>query len=168
MSRRIYIVGSLRDEEVPDLTRRLRAAGHEVFDDWFSAGPIADDSWQRHQQAQGFSFREALRGPAAQNVLAFDDRWLKWADTVVMVGAGKSRGVELGVSVGRGKDAFILLSEEPSRWDVMYAYAKDVVYTVDDLIEAMKPRHLQKLETIAIQEGWNVIPSLAGGGRAAN
>lgn len=137
--RKIYLVGSLRDEDTPGLAIRLREDGHEVFDEWFSAGPIADDSWQKHQTAKGVSFREALRGPAAQHVLAFDDAWLLWADTVVMVGPGKSRGIELGVSIGRGKEGFIYLPDgEPERWDVMYGYARDVVFTEADLRTALK------------------------------
>lgn len=138
LSRKIYIIGSLRDPHVPELALVLRAAGHEVFDEWVSAGPIADDSWQKHQTAKGVSYREALRGPAATHVWEFDDKWLRWADTVVMVGAGKSRGIELGVSIGRGAEGYIYLPEgEPERWDVMYRYAKDVVYTVEDLVDVL-------------------------------
>lgn len=139
MSRRIYLIGSLRDPELPALGIRLREAGHEVFDEWFSAGEKADDAWQAHQTAKGVSFREALRQPAATHIWEFDDKWLQWADTVVMVGAGKSRGIELGVCIGRGAEGFIYLPDgEPPRWDVMYRYATDVVYTVEELLVALE------------------------------
>jgi hypothetical protein len=137
VARRIYIIGSLRDPVVVALAMRLRAAGHEVYDDWFSAGPEADDAWQRHQTEKGVSYREALKGPHAACVLEDDSKWLMWADTVVMVGSGRSRGIEFGWRTGQGADGFILLAGEPARWDVMYAYAKDVVYTVDELVEAL-------------------------------
>lgn len=136
--RHIYIIGSLRDPHVQALAETLRQHGHEVFDEWFSAGPRADDSWQDHQQFKGVPFRDALRGPAAENIFAFDIKWLKWADTVVMVGQGKSRGIELGWAIANGAQGFVLLPEEPERWDVMLRFATDVVYTTSALIDAMK------------------------------
>ena len=40
---KIYTIGSLRNEKVPLIANALRDAGHEVFDDWYGAGPEADD-----------------------------------------------------------------------------------------------------------------------------
>ena len=139
--RRIYIIGSLRDPEVVGLALRLRDAGYEVYDDWYSAGPEADDAWQRHQSAKDVSFKEALQGPHAQCVIDDDAKWLMWANTVIMVGSGKSRGIELGWRVGQGAQGFILLSEEPLRWDVMYGLGGTrVVYSVDELLTALEAR----------------------------
>lgn len=136
--RRVYLVGSLRDERIPEIAETLRGYGHEVFDEWFSAGPTADDSWQYHQEYKGLTYAEALRGPAAQHVFEFDKKWLDWCDTVVMIGKGTSRGIEMGYAIGRGAEGFALLDEPPSRWDLMLAFTKDVVYTVDDLVAALR------------------------------
>ena len=137
--RRIYIIGSLRDPDVVYLALRLREAGHDVYDDWYSAGPEADDAWQRHQSAKGVSFKDAIQGPHAQCVIDDDSKWLMWADTVVMVGSGRSRGMELGWRVGQGAQGFILLHEEPPRWDVMYGLGGTrVVYSLGELLAALE------------------------------
>ena len=70
----IYLIGSLRNEEVPKLARRLREALNvEVFDDWFSPGPKADDFWRldeiRHSQPQRCrkrAMRQAIRRSATR------------------------------------------------------------------------------------------------------
>ena len=40
---RLYVIGSLRNPAVPQVAKRLREAGFLVFDDWYAAGPEADD-----------------------------------------------------------------------------------------------------------------------------
>lgn len=93
----IYLIGSLRNPEVPRIAEKLRAEGHIVFDAWYSAGALADDSWRDHEKFMGHSFIEALRGPAATHVFGFDKKFLTQADTVVLVlPAGKSGHLELG------------------------------------------------------------------------
>ena len=66
MSKVIYLIGSLRNPEVPVLGRRLREVGFDVFDDWFAAGPIADDSWQDYEKGRGRSYNDALKSFAVQ------------------------------------------------------------------------------------------------------
>ena len=36
----IYIIGSLRNKNIPLIGNKLREAGFEVFDDWFSPGRL--------------------------------------------------------------------------------------------------------------------------------
>ena len=133
------MVGSLRLPRVAEVARILRADGHTVFDDWFSAGPIADDSWQDYEQSRGRSYVEALHAPAAKHVFAFDYRWLNWADSVVAVlPAGKSAYGELGWARGAGKRTYALVEEEPERWDVMLQFAETIVGSLDELLRAMK------------------------------
>jgi hypothetical protein len=129
----IYLIGSLRNPQVPLIANELRAAGHEVFDDWYSAGPEADDKWRDYERGRGRTFQEALSGHAARNVFAFDHRHLERADAVVLVlPAGKSGHLELGWSLGKGKPGFVLL-DSPDRWDVMYQFATKVVTSVEEL-----------------------------------
>lgn len=129
----IYLIGSLRNTEVPRIAEKLRKEGHEVFDDWFAAGPEADDKWRDYEKGRGRSYLEALTGHAARNVFAFDYRHLTTADCVVLVlPAGKSGHLELGWALGQGKCGYILL-DNPDRWDVMYQFADGVFDTFDGL-----------------------------------
>ena len=134
MSRRIYVIGSLRNPNIPKFAKRLRDRGHYVFDDWFSAGEHADDSWRDYEKARGRSYAEALNSAPAINVFRFDEKNLHGCDTVVLLmPAGKSGHLELGYSIGRGAEGFILFDGEPERWDVMYRFCKGVYFNEHDL-----------------------------------
>ena len=68
----LYLIGSLRNPEIPLIGVRLRSLGYDVFDDWAAAGPIADDSWRDYEIARGHSYSQALQGWAARHVFEFD------------------------------------------------------------------------------------------------
>jgi hypothetical protein len=135
---KVYLIGSLRNPEVPKLGEVLRGRGFDCFDDWYAAGPEADDYWQRYEQAKGHTFAQALAGKAAQNVFTFDKRNLDASDAGVLVlPAGKSGHLELGYLIGRGRPGFILMQGEPERYDVMYNFASGVFTDVADLVKAL-------------------------------
>jgi len=138
----VYLIGSLRNPRVPEIARQLREVGFDVFDDWYAAGPEADDWWQRYEKARGKTYAEALEGYPAWHVFHYDKEHLDRADAaVLMMPAGKSGHLELGYAIGQNKPTFILLPEEPgpdSRWDVMYRFSNKVVYDVTALVEALK------------------------------
>lgn len=128
--RSIYLIGSLRNPEVPKVAEKLRIAGFEVFDDWYAAGPEADDCWQRYETARGRSYAEALHGYAAKHVYEFDKYHLDRCDmAVLLLPAGKSGHLELGYVAGLGKPTFIYLDKTPERYDVMYQFASGGVHT---------------------------------------
>jgi len=130
----IYLIGSLRNPEVPKIAEQLRFYGHEVFDQWYGAGPNADDCWQEYCKNKGMNFKEALADHGAQHVYQFDRTYLTRADTVVLVlPAGKSGHLELGWALGQGKKGYILLNGEPDRYDVMYNFATGVFCSLDEL-----------------------------------
>lgn len=134
LSNSVYIIGSLRNPEVKKVAEFLRAKGYEVFDDWYAAGPEADDHWKAYEESRGRSYAEALQGRAATQVFQYDKSNLDRCDYAVLVlPAGKSGHLELGYFVGRGKLAFILLPEGNDRWDVMYRFATAVVPNVEAL-----------------------------------
>lgn len=137
--RNVYLIGSLRNEKIPQTAEVLRQAGHSVFDDWFAAGPEADDYWQRYEKRKGNSLPEALNGYAANHVFEFDKLHLDRCDTSILVlPAGRSGHLELGYSRGRGKDCAILLEEEPDRYDVMYRFANlGVFFNIKDLLNGL-------------------------------
>jgi hypothetical protein len=136
----IYLIGSLRNPKVPETSAKLRAAGHDVFDDWFAAGPEADDYWQQYEQHKGNTYPQALAGYAANHVFEFDKFHLNRCDaTVLLLPAGKSGHLELGYSIGAGKKGYILFDDTmPERWDVMYRFSNGVFFKVDELIAELK------------------------------
>lgn len=132
---KIYLIGSLRNKQIPSIGSSLRDAGFETFDDWYAAGPEADDKWRDYEKARGRTFVQALNfGEAAHHVFQFDKRHLDKADAAVLVcPAGKSAFLELGYMIGRGKPGYILL-DDPDRWDVMFLFANGVYTQLDHLI----------------------------------
>lgn len=136
----VYLIGSLRNPLVPEVAKAIReATNDEVFDDWYAAGPEADDYWRDYERGRGHSYSDALRGFAAKHVFDFDKFHLDRADVgVLMLPAGKSGHLELGYLSGRGASTYILLDKEPERFDVMYQFANRGVYTtLDDLLKEM-------------------------------
>lgn len=124
---KIYLVGSLRNERIPEIAELLREDGHDVFDDWYGAGPKADDHWREYEIGRGRPYAEAILGKAAQNIMNFDRTNILASDTVILVlPAGKSGHMELGLAIGAGKKTHILLDKDYDRWDVMYALADGV------------------------------------------
>jgi len=53
--------------------------------------------------------------------------------------AGKSGHMELGYMIGQGKPCFVYFDKEPERWDVMYQFAKEVCFSMEELkLELLK------------------------------
>lgn len=112
-----------------------------MFDDWFAAGPIADDSWKEYEQNRGHTYIEALNNYAAKHVFSFDKHHLDRVDAGILVyPAGKSAHLEMGYLAGQGKPTYILFDGDPEldRWDVMLQFATGGVYfSLEKLIEAL-------------------------------
>ncbi len=149
---KVYLIGSLRNPEVPLLAQRLRDAGiRDVFDDWHAAGPEADDHWMVYEKARGHNFVEALDGHSAEHVYQYDKSHLDTSDAVVLVmPAGKSGHLEFGYCIGRGIAGYILMDKEPERFDVMYRFADMVTTSEQTLIAEL--RNLQ--DNIDAAEGF--------------
>ena len=77
MQKTIYLIGSLRNPQVPLLGAELRKQGFDVFDDWYAAGPEADDKWREYEEDRGRTYPQALTGYAAQHTFEFDLQPLK-------------------------------------------------------------------------------------------
>ena len=139
----IYLIGSLRNPEIPHIGIKLRDAGFDVFDDWWSASPDADDWWQEHETLKGSTYREALYGPHAISVFEFDRKYLYQADIAVLVmPAGRSGHIEYGHMTGHNKPCYVLFTGEPDRYDVMYRFGTDIAFSVTELIEVLQRNHL--------------------------
>ena len=135
----IYLIGSLRNPEIPNIANKLRKYGIDVFDSWYAAGPIADDCWRDYEKGKGLSYLEALKHYAAQHVFCFDKKYLdQCSGAILATPAGKSGHLELGYMIGQGKPGYILMHEEPERFDVMYNFATAVFYSIDKLVAAIQ------------------------------
>lgn len=152
---KLYLVGSLRNAEIPNIATALRARGYEVFDDWYAAGPEADDCWKKYEQERGHDYVAALEGHAARHVFEFDKKYLDACDAVVLVlPAGKSGHLEFGYCIGQGKPGVILV-DSPDRWDVMYQFATNVVTNMEALGAA-----LWRIQFPNRQNGWEPLQEL--------
>ncbi len=138
----IYLIGSLRNPEVPLIANKLRDAGHSVFDDWYAAGPEADDKWRDYEKLRGHSYSEALNGFAANHVFQFDKFHIDRCDTAVLVlPTGRSGHLELGYCLGAGKPGYIL-HDDPERWDVMYRFATGIFTKFEQLASVLDERRM--------------------------
>lgn len=134
----VYIIGSLRNPQVPLIGKQLREKGVDVFDDWYGAGPEADDKWKEYEHLRGRTYKEALTGWAANQVFNFDKTHLDRCDAAILVyPAGRSGHLEFGYAMGRGKLGFILI-DDPERWDVMVLFATvnggKAVFSTEELL----------------------------------
>lgn len=138
MTDEIYLIGSLRNENIPEVAGTLRSYGVNVFDSWYAAGPEADDCWRDYETQKGCSYREALEGYAAENTFNFDLKHLKrCAGAVLVMPAGKSAHLELGFIRGLGKPGWIYFDETPERFDVMHRFATRVYFDLEALASAI-------------------------------
>lgn len=135
----LYLIGSLRNPDIPALGNKIRDLGIDVFDDWHGAGPHADDEWKRYEEERGHDYIEGLQGLAARHVFEFDKYHLDRCDIgVLAMPAGKSGHLEIGYLAGQGKPTFVLLEEGIDRWDVMYQFMTGVAQTEEELYELLK------------------------------
>jgi hypothetical protein len=134
----IYVIGSLRNPEIPTIGNAIRQLGYDAFDDWHAAGPTADDEWMRYEKSRNHSYSEALAGHAAVHVFSFDKSHLDRCDAALLaLPGGKSAHLELGYMIGSGKMGFVIFDKEPERWDVMYQFAHGVFSCLPDFLTAL-------------------------------
>ena len=135
----LYLIGSLRNERIPKLAQKLREENvhTEVFDDWYAAGPEADDCWKAYEKDKGISYREALGGWAARHVFDFDKFHLdRCTHALLVLPAGKSGHMELMYATyGVGAQTAILLDPEDVRWDVMYQFIPTILNNDKEITE---------------------------------
>jgi hypothetical protein len=144
----IYLIGSLRNPEIPYIGNRLRALGFEVFDDWFAGGKIADDEWQAYETVRENSYQTALNGYAAKHVFDFDYYHLNRATIgLLILPGGKSSHLELGYMLGQGKPGYVLFDQVPDRYDVMYKFATGVFFNPEEMYGTLTAKHLQTKTT---------------------
>lgn len=138
--KKIYIIGALKNENITKIASSLRPK-YDVFDQWITPGPEADHFLFQYAKQRGWNYKDALTCDAAKNNFNFDKRHIDSSDIVVMVmPAGKSAHLELGYSIGMGKEAHILFDEEPDRFDLMYNFipADNIHFNLDSLKKILR------------------------------
>lgn len=146
---KLYLIGSLRNQAIPTLAARLRKSRpeFEIFDDWFAAGPEADDYWKTYEQGKAgtdsAAYVSGLNGYAADHVFQFDKHHLDTSSHALLVlPAGKSGHMEIMYAAyGVGANTAILLEEgvDP-RWDVMYKFIPNILTSFSDVEEWLSDR----------------------------
>lgn len=156
MIKSIYVIGSLKNDEITKISKLLREQGFEVFDDWKAPGPDADDYLRDYYRDRGLTYSEILESHGVQHVFNFDKHHLDRCDCALLVmPAGKSGHLELGYTVGKGKPGFILMDQEPERVDVMHSFATKVFMNKEEMIDYF--RHINKTDVSKTK-----LPSLGG------
>lgn len=143
----IYLIGALKNTKIPLIGNSLRAEGYDVFDDWSSPGPEADQFLLKYEKTRGHGYKEALKGYAAQHNFQFDKFHIDRCDAAVMVmPCGKSGHLELGYVIGCGKPGYILFESEPDRMDLMYNFATDIFFSEEELISTLRKGQPEPVE----------------------
>ncbi len=133
----IYVASSWRNGYFHEVVKRLREAGHEVYDfrnpphggagfHWSDIDPNAP-AWTYAQYAEG------LHPPLAERQFQADIDALTWADTCVLVlPCGRSAHTEAGWMAGAGKRVIAYIPEmvEP---ELMYKLFAGVAGSLDEL-----------------------------------
>lgn len=140
---RIYVASSWRNELQPPVVKRLRQAGHQVYD--FRNPPHGDSGFNWRQidpEWQSWSadkYRTLLTThPVASHGFISDLRGMQWADTCVLVlPCGRSAHLEAGWFCGAGKRCVVLLADgEP---ELMNLLATDICLSLDEVLETLRP-----------------------------
>lgn len=135
----VYLIGSLKNPEVPKVAQAIRALGFEVFDDWYAVGPEADDYWRDYEKAKGHNFAQALAGYSARHIFEFDKHHIdRCSIGILLMPSGKSAHLELGYMAGQDKTTIYCYDQEPERYDIMVQFANHVCCGVPALLDLMK------------------------------
>ena len=134
---RIYVASSWRNKFYPDVVKRLREEGHEVYD--FRNPPHGGHGFRWTEidaNALEWSFNqysEGLHHPLAERQFAADLEAMEWADTCVLVlPCGRSAHTEAGWFAGAGKRVIAYIPEmvEP---ELMFKLFDSVTDNLDGL-----------------------------------
>lgn len=139
----LYLIGSLRNDKIPELAKRLRKElpDVEIFDDWYAAGPEADDCWKDYETARERDYISALSGHAARHVFEFDKHHLdRCTHALLVLPAGKSGHMEITYAKygAKAKAGILLDLDDDPRWDVMHKFIDDVFSKESEVVEWLR------------------------------
>lgn len=135
----VYLISSLRNPMTPAVAKKVRESGFHVWDTWYSAGPKADDCFQKYHEGLGNTFIEALKSEVANHIFYFDKAHLDSCDAgILLLPAGRSCHLELGYLAARNKKTYILLDKTPKRFDIMPQFATSIHNNLESMLDEMK------------------------------
>ena len=138
---KIYVASSWRNTYYPEVVKRLREEGHEVYD--FRNPPHGGNGFHWtdiDENAPNWCFKEydeGLHHPLAERQFAADLEALEWADACVLVlPSGRSAHTEAGWCKGRGLKTVVYIPkmEEP---ELMYKLFDAVTDSLDGILAAL-------------------------------
>ena len=132
---KIYVASSWRNQFYPDVVKKLRLLGHEVYDfrnpskgnHGFHWSEI-DPNWEYWQP---YEYVKNLKHPIAEKGFKIDFDAMKWAECCIMVlPCGRSANTEAGWMKGAGKQVhvFMPIAQEP---ELMYKIYDSVMTEFD-------------------------------------
>ena len=138
---KIYVASSWRNTDQPEVVKRLRELGHEVYDfknpregdNGFHWSDI-DPDWQNWTPEK---LRECLSNPIAEKGYKSDFDAMVWADIVIgVMPFGRSASLELGWAAGNGKKTILLLHDgEP---ELMIKMVDHICCTFEEVADSLK------------------------------
>lgn len=135
---KIYVASSWRNVYYPEVVKRLREAGFEVYD--FRNPPSGDEGFhwecvsERWQDWTPEEYRDNLGHPKAERQFSNDIVAMESCDACVLVlPCGRSAHTEAGWFAGKGKRtiAFIPEKQEP---ELMYKLFDGVACSIEEVI----------------------------------
>ena len=135
MAKKLYLIGSLKNPNLPYIGNQLRLIGFDVFDVWWGGGYEADLWWQEYERIRGRTYAEALYDIYATHIWEFDKHHLDTSDLCVMIHpVGRSAHIEFGYMIGQGKPGYVYFDKEPETYDVMYRFADGIFFSTDEMV----------------------------------
>lgn len=142
MNLRIYVASSWRNEYFPEVVKKLRECGFDVYD--FRNPPSGDEGfhWQNiSENCFDWTPREYINNlthPLAERQFKNDIEAMQSCDAcVLLLPCGRSAHTEAGWFAGHCKKvvAYIPCKQEP---ELMYKLFDDVVDSFDALIQSLR------------------------------
>lgn len=138
---RIYVASSWRNAWQPEVVRRLREYGHEVYDfrnpDDNPGGfrwSDVDEKWQEWSVAE---YIGNLTHPVAEKGFRADLDAMLWADVCVLVlPCGRSAHTEAGWFAGRGSKTIVYIPEKQEP-ELMYKLFTAVTGSIEGIHHAI-------------------------------
>lgn len=139
MKKVVYLIGALKNKNIPHVANRIEALGCECFSDWFAPGPEADSFLRQYSKARGRDYKQTLDSYAARQIFDFDLRHIERADlAVALFPIGRSGHLESGFFAGRGKPVFALFDKPPARFDLMHRFFTEVFFNEEELYVTLR------------------------------
>ena len=134
----IYVASSWRNGYFPEVVKRLREAGFDVYD--FRNPPSGDHGFKwgsidpDYMEWSPEKYREMLQHPYAQRQFGNDIKAMEACNACVLVlPCGRSAHTEAGWFAGRGKKVLVYIPEKQEP-ELMYKLFDEVVDNLDDLV----------------------------------